>query len=475
MDDSAAQAWWRQDGSGLSALLREGRLTAEGLLDLVFERIHRLDPALNSFVALDRAGARDAARRSDARRQAGQVLSALDGVPVAVKDNLLVAGMPATWGSRAFRDYVPSHDELPIARLRAAGAVIVGKTNVPELTLEGYTSNTLFGTTRNPWDTRLTPGGSSGGAAAAVAAGFVPMAVGTDGGGSIRRPACHTGIVGWKPSTGRIARADGFPVILADFEVIGTLTRSVADARLLDAALAGADGHDRASLAAPAAAWPARPRRILHVPQFGEAPVDPEVTAATDAVAAHLAAGGHAVDRGTVFFDIEDAARIWHVISRAGVAWLLRGDAGRLDAVGPSARAMAADGAALSAVDYVDALDRVAALRRQATRLFAAYDLVLTPAAAALPWAAAEPFPRMIDGQAAGPRDHAAFTGWVNIAGVPAAALPVAHSASGLPIGVQFVAGFGADADLLAFMAAFESGWVSHHGLPAGSPVMQMA
>ena len=454
--------WWRQDGSTLATLLRSGGLTAERLLDLVLDRIQRLDPALNSFVAIDHAGARAAARRSDERRQAGQALSDLDGLPIAVKDNLLVAGLPATWGSRAFRDHVPAQDELPIARLRAAGAVLVGKTNVPELTLEGYTSNALFGTTRNPWDTRLTPGGSSGGAAAAVAAGLVPMAVGTDGGGSIRRPACHTGLIGWKPSTGRIARAGGFPVILADFEVIGTLTRSVADARLLDAALAGPDPNDRASFAAPAPPWPVRPRRILHVPRFGHAPVDPEVTAATDAVAARLAAEGHAVDRGTVFFDIEAAARIWHVISRAGVAWLLGREAGRLDAVGPSARGMAADGAALTAADYADALDRVTALRQRVARLFATYDLVLTPAAAALPWPAEAPFPSMIDGQAAGPRDHAAFTGWVNIAGLPAAALPAGRSASGLPIGVQFVAGFGADLDLLDFMAAFEQRSLAH-------------
>ena len=174
--------------------------------------------------------------------------SPLEGVPISVKDNIFVAGMPATWGSRALADFVPSQDELPVARLRAAGAVIIGKTNVPELTLEGYTKNDLFGVTRNPWDTRLTPGGSSGGAAARVAAELVPAAIGTDGGGSTRRPACHTGLVGWKPSAGHIPRIDGFPAILTDFETIGTLTRSVEDASLLDAAMAGPDARDRRSL-----------------------------------------------------------------------------------------------------------------------------------------------------------------------------------------------------------------------------------
>src|SRR4029078_7929529 len=169
-------------------------------------------------------------------------------IPLSVKDNILVAGMPATWGSRALAQFVPGHDELPIARLRAAGAVIIGKTNVPELTLEGYTKNDLFGVTRNPWDTRLTPGGSSGGAAAGVAAALVPEAIGTDGGGSIRRPACHTGLVGWKPSPRRLPPMNGRPAILNGFETIGTLTRTLDDALLLDAAMAGPDARDRRSL-----------------------------------------------------------------------------------------------------------------------------------------------------------------------------------------------------------------------------------
>jgi aspartyl-tRNA(Asn)/glutamyl-tRNA(Gln) amidotransferase subunit A len=445
-----------EDISGLAASLRDRALSSEALLDRCLERIRHFDPRLNSFVALDEAGARAAARASDARLAAGTPRSALEGVPLSVKDSILVAGMPATWGSRAFAGFVPDRDELPIARLRAAGAVIVGKTNVPELTLEGYTKNDLFGVTRNPWDTRLTPGGSSGGAAAGVAAGLVPAAIGTDGGGSIRRPACHTGLVGWKPSAGHIPRIDGFLSILTDFETIGTLTRSVADLLLLDGAMAGPDPRDRRSLYAAAPPWPEGIARILYIPHFGGAPVDPEVAAATAAVASALAREGHVVEEESVFFDLDDAARIWHVISRAGVAWLTAREGGRLGALaGASVRAMAADGDKLSGADYIDALERVAALRRRCAELFARIDLVLTPTAAALPWPAEIPYPDRIADRAAGPRDHAAFTGWVNIAGVPALSLPVAVSASGLPIGVQFAAGFGADAALLDFAGSF--------------------
>ena len=318
---------WKRKFANFRPACAAGSLTAEALLDRCLERIRQLDPQLNSFVALDEAGARAAAKASDARLAGGTARSALEGIPLSVKDNIHAAGLPTTWGSRALAGVLPDGDELPVARLRAAGAVVVGKTNVPELTLEGYTKNDLFGVTRNPWDTRLTPGGSSGGAAAGVAAGLVPAAIGTDGGGSVRRPACHTGLVGWKPSTGRIPRVDGLPAILTDFETIGTLTRSIDDALLLDSAMAGPDARDHRSLYA---ATPHRPEgrwRIIYIPQFGDAPVDPEVMSVTAGVAEALAREGYQVQEEKVFFDLEDAARIWHVISRAGVAWLMgRGD-----------------------------------------------------------------------------------------------------------------------------------------------------
>src|SRR5579863_10249238 len=261
----------------LAGLLRRRELTATRLLGDYLERIRRIDPKLNSFVFVDEAGARKAAQESDARLAAGSPRSTLEGVPLSIKDSILVAGMPATWGSRSLADFIPVRDELPVARLRGAGAIVVGKTNVPEFTLEGYTKNDLFGVTRNPWNPELTPGGSSGGAAASVAAGFVPAAIGTDGGGSIRRPACHTGLVGYKPSIGRWPRADGLPAILTDFETIGSLVRTVEDTLLLDAILRGPDVRDWRSSYGPAPAWPAKTLRILYVPRFGAAPVDPEV------------------------------------------------------------------------------------------------------------------------------------------------------------------------------------------------------
>ncbi|MDQ0455610.1 amidase [Rhizobium paknamense] len=440
-----------EDISGLAEALRSGALTAQSLLERCLERIETLDGNLNSFVALDRAGAEQAARESDRRLACGEARSALEGIPLSIKDNLLMKGLPASWGSRALKDFVPEHDELPVARLRAAGAVLIGKTNVPELTLEGYTGNDLFGITRNPIDPRLTPGGSSGGAAAGVAAGLVPAAIGTDGGGSIRRPACHTGLVGWKPSTGRIARGSGFPAILLDFEVIGTVTRTVTDAILLDGVLKGAHPMDRRSLLREAPSLDIERPRILYIPQFNDSPVDPEVAAAIDGFACELAQQGAEIIKDGLVFDLDLVNRVWRVISRSGVAYLMRTYPDLVSLGGASVQAMAEDGHRISGADYIAALEDVAALRAALTSLFRDYDFILTPSAAALPWPADQAYPDVIDGKPAGPRDHAVFTGWVNIAGLPAISLPVATSREGLPIGAQLVGGFGRDDTLLNF------------------------
>jgi len=435
----------------LAAKLKNGQASAVSLVERALQRIEALDPRLNSFVALDPSAALAAAKESDARRARGQAKSPLDGIPISVKDNIHAAGFATTWGSRALKDYRPPKDELPVARLRSAGMIVIGKTNVPEFTLEGYTRNDLFGVTRNPWNTDLTPGGSSGGAAASVAAGLVPVAIGTDGGGSIRRPACHTGLVGFKPSIGRWPRADGLPAIITDFETAGSLVRTVEDTLLIDAILRGPDPRDWRSLSAPAPRWPEKTARILYIPRFGVSPVDPEVASEVENFARRLTSLGHDVREGKVFFDLDVAARVWHVVSRAGVAWLMAENPTYENLAGASARAMAADGRKVSGADYLGALESVAAIRRLAGELFQGVDLVLTPTAAALPWPAEKPYPDRIDGKPAGPRDHAIFTGWVNIAGVPALNLPIGLSRLGLPIGAHLAAAFGADDQLLAF------------------------
>lgn len=435
---------------------RAGDLSPLAATRAVLGRIARLNPRVNAVIALDAEGALAAAARSEARWRAGRPLGPLDGVPLTVKDNIPVAGLPCRWGSPAWPGEVPARDEAPVARLRAAGAVILGKTNVPEFTLEGYTDNPLFGPTRNPWNTRLTPGGSSGGAVAAVAAGMGPLALGTDGGGSIRRPASHTGLVGLKPTPGRVPRAHGLPAILLDLEVIGPIARTVDDAALLLAAMAGPAPEGPFSPGPPL--LPRVPRlRIRYVPRFGASPVDPGIAAAVATAAGRLAALGHRVEEAPVPFDPEAVLPLFPAIASAGLAWLLGSLPGNPSPASPALRAMAEAGRGMQAAGLFAALDGMADFRRFMARLLSEEcDAILTPAAAALPWPATESHPPEIDGQPAGPRGHAVFTNFANLGDLPGLALPC-DPVAGLPAGFQLVGAPGSDATLLAVAAEYEA------------------
>jgi aspartyl-tRNA(Asn)/glutamyl-tRNA(Gln) amidotransferase subunit A len=318
---------WALSATELVAGYVAGSFTPLDAIESVLARIEGVNPLVNAVVASDPEGARRAAAESTERHRAGKPLSGIDGVPITVKDNIPVKGMRSTWGSRVFENYTPETDELPIARLRHAGGIIVGKTNCPEFTLQGYTDNLLFGPTRNPWNLALTPGGSSGGAVTAVAAGLGPVAIGTDGGGSIRRPASHTGLIGLKPSRGRVPRTGGFPAILLDFETVGPIARSVADVNLIMDIIAPSAPCDPASTPfrdRPYGSEMAGACRILFVPKFGDAPVDPEIAEAVASAASRLLEIGHKVDTGPAPFDISLVDKAWSVISQGGLAWLSR-------------------------------------------------------------------------------------------------------------------------------------------------------
>jgi aspartyl-tRNA(Asn)/glutamyl-tRNA(Gln) amidotransferase subunit A len=442
---------WQLSASDLTVAYRRGATTPREVLTATLERVEEINPRLNALVTLNVDGARAAAAASTERWRAGQARSALDGVPITIKDNLLVAGLRATWGSRLYADYVPETDETPIARLREAGAVILGKTNVPEFTVQGYTDNPLFGPTRNPWNTQLTPGGSSGGAVAAVAAGFGALAIGTDGGGSIRRPASHTALIGFKPSRGAVPRDHGFPAILLDFETAGPIARCVDDAIAAMSVIGGPNAMPSSSDETVARC------RVLFAPTFGNAPVDHEIAASVAAAAAELQRQGHQVTRVANFDLADPIGDIWPVVSQTGVTWLLSRHADWKGNVGEAIAAIAEAGAKLSATQYLGALDAVSEMRRRFAQHFEPYDLLLTPTAAALPWPATQTHPPMIAGQPVGPRGHAVFTPLANALGLPAISLPCAPSSSGLPIGFQLVAREGADAFLLSLARDYES------------------
>jgi aspartyl-tRNA(Asn)/glutamyl-tRNA(Gln) amidotransferase subunit A len=453
-----AAPWWQCSAAGLAAAYRRGDVTPVQVLADCLARIDAVNPQLNAIVALRREAAMQDAARSAQRFADGTALSMLDGIPLAVKDNIPSADLPTTWGSLAGRSYRPAHDELALARARAAGAIVVGKTNVPEFTLEGYTANPLFGVTRNPWNPALTPGGSSGGSVAAVAAGMVPLALGTDGGGSTRRPASHTGLVGFKPSIGAIARDHALPPLLLDFEVIGPIARDVADVRLLFEALRGPHAGDYASFAAAAPRPSFAPGlRVLYVPTLDDAPVDPCIAVACLQATERLQSMGHAVTVGAMPIDVSLGTTDWPQVGQIGMAWLFARHPRWQDGASEKYRAMARAGAQVPAHRLWQLLAQTARLRSDAARLFTQFDLVVTPATAALPWAADQAYPDSIDGRPVGPRGHGIFTAWVNAAGLPAVAVPCQPSADGLPTGVQMIGAYGSDIALLQCASAFEA------------------
>ncbi len=331
--------------------LHSRAVTARELLAQAVARMAAANPGLNAVVTTDLAAAEAAASASDRRRDAGAALGPLDGVPFTVKDNLFAGGMRATWGSRLFADHVAPEDDLCVARLRAAGAVLLGKTNTPELALASHTTNPLFGATRNPWDTARVPGGSSGGAAVSVATGMAPLAIGTDAGGSIRLPAALCGVTGFKPSVGLIPRLHGFPPLALDFQAIGVMARSARGVRLALDVLAGPDVRDRASLGFATRDAPAGRLRIrLAVAAPGDG-TDPAVAGLVRKASAVLASLGHDVSEGPMPHDMAALRGFWCVLSAAGVARAVTRCPGWEDAVTPQIRLVARQGVAITAAE----------------------------------------------------------------------------------------------------------------------------
>ena len=448
--------YWPLTASELSELLVAGELSPVELLDATLKRIDRVNPAINAIIAIDETGARAAARESEKRLRSGQQRSPLEGIPLTVKDHILVKNVLACWGSKLFVDFIPEKDELPVARLREAGAVILGKTNVPEFTLAEYTDNPVHGVTRNPWNLELTPGGSSGGAVASVAAGLVPLAIGTDGGGSIRRPASHTGLVGFKPSIGSVARYNGFPKILLDMEVCGPFGRTVADAKLVFDAMAGPSRLDRRSNLASARGENKEKLKILYVERFGDSPLDPEVATSVKQAADLLSNLGHEVVPGVLPFDLSEVTEAWPKVGAVGISYLFEMYPKAPELVSERFIELAAQGASITSAQYLGVIETIDKFRGQVGTAFSDIDIIMTPTAAALPWQANVAFPDVIDGQKVGRRGHAVYTGWVNVCGHPAINLPAAHSGSGLPIGFQLIGDFGADQMLFEIAAQFE-------------------
>jgi aspartyl-tRNA(Asn)/glutamyl-tRNA(Gln) amidotransferase subunit A len=445
----------------IAADVTGGRSSAVAQVSKALERIKQLNGPLNAFVHVDEAGALHRARAVDNRIMAGDALP-LAGVPVAIKDNIWVKGQPITQGSLLFRDFIAPDTAIAIERLEAAGAVIVGIAATSEFACSGQTRTLLHGLTRNPHDLSRTTGGSSGGPVAAVASGMVPLAIGTDAGGSSRRPPSHTGLVGFKPSFGAVPYGPGFEEPTFGVSCLCPITRTVADAAYAFEIMAGRDPRDPFSVnIVEASGTEIRGMRVAAMPTWGfDAPVEADVSAATAQAFAKLERAGCVLIRKDFPWPGGAAEAGLNPLQHAGLARLFA-QAWQRDPAGihPDLVPQIEAGLAFSGADVAGALFLSEAIARVAARFFVdeGVDLAIGPTTPCTAWSAELLAPPTINGQPVGPRGHAVFTPMFNHSRQPAISIPCGIDRDGLPIGLQIVAPRNHDRRLLAAAAQIEA------------------
>ena len=454
-----------QSARELARLMRQGELSAVEVMSAHYDRLEAVNPKLNAIVnLLDRDRALAKAREADRRLADGQAPGLLHGLPMAPKDLVDAVGFPTTCGFIPFADRMAKKDSLVIARQRAAGAIFIGKTNTPEFGLGSHTFNRLFGPTGNPFDPSKSAGGSSGGAAAAVASGMLPIADGSDMGGSLRNPASFCGVVGLRPSIGRVPSESAMGWF-ARLDTPGPLARNVADAALLLAVQAGPDEADPLALSQPGeqflgsldgnpADW-----RIAFTADLGFLPVDAEVKAACRAAASVFGDLGCRVTDDCP--DLSTAMDIFQ-IQRAAKLRLL---GQKLDRETPGWREHAKD-TLLWNVDQGRQLDADALLRAEQQRtllyalvaeFFREHDALILPAAQVPPFDIDTDWVREVDGKA-----MSTYLEWmtvccaISVTGLPSISVPCGYTVEGLPIGLQIVGKPRGDFELLKIANAFE-------------------
>ena len=460
-----------------AAAIRRREVSPSELVAHYLDRIGRLDEQISAFVTVTAEAARAQAERADAEVLAGADLPPLHGVPTAIKDLNLTAGVPTKLGSQLYRDFVPDLDDHVVRLLREAGTISLGKTATPEFGLPCYTESDLGAPVRNPWDLRRSAGGSSGGAAAAVAAGLVPIAQGSDGGGSIRIPASVNGLYGLKPSRGRISNGP-LDVDASGLAVIGPLARTVRDAAaFLDATAIAQPGDPYWAPPLPAGesflSWCDRTPGKLRIGRYLQPPipgaeVDVECRTAWEFASVLLESLGHEVIDIAMPFPaaaIPAFETVWSVSARS-----IPLDPARETELRPLTRYLRERGSGVAASEYALALGLLTFISRQAAVATAQYDAVLTPTLALPP-----PPIGWFSGPADDPVDPAEdferqkrftpFTAIYNTSGQPAASLPLHWSADGLPIGVMLVGRPAGEAALLALSAQLEEAapWTDRH------------
>jgi len=459
--------------SELAALIRRGELSPVEFMRSTLERIAAVNPRLNAFVRLRPAEELLAEAQAVADRLArGEDVGPLAGLPLWVKDLEDTVGLPNTHGSLLFADVYPQRDTIQVQRLKRAGAIVIGKTNTPEFGYTAFTSNRVYGTTRNPWNLARTPGGSSGGSSAALAAGLVPLATASDGGGSIRIPASYTGLCGLKPSQGRIPWGPEEMLRLSATIVSGPLTRCVRDAAVWLDVTVGPHPADPFSLPHPGYFYrdvlerPLRPLRIGYNPTLGYARPEKQVRRQVEAALRALDDAGHRVEEThDVFPDVViDWLRLMAAEDLGFLSPYLR-DESLLD---PGCLPGLEIGRQLTPAD----LGQIQRVRRQLLQdlegIFARYDVLATPTVATVAFAAEGPLPLEVDGEPIEtPGGGIAFTYPFNFSGHPAISVRAGLSDDGLPVGLQLVAPRLREDLLLQVAHQYEQIRPWHHQWPA--------
>jgi Asp-tRNA(Asn)/Glu-tRNA(Gln) amidotransferase A subunit family amidase len=452
----------------MADLVRTKKISPTELIEAHMARIERMNPDLNAFVHLAFDQAREEARSAEHASRGGKKQrssGALHGVPITIKSSIDVAGFPCECGSRIRKGNRPVSDAPLVARLRAAGAIILGNTNVPEFLMAYETDNLLYGRTNSPWDLSRTPGGSSGGEAAAIAAGCSAGGVGSDGGGSIRVPAHYSGICGLKPTPGRVPSTGHFPGSAGPFAqlgVVGPMARTVRDVDRLFRVIAGPDAGDPCSAPMPLRKWTDREIRNLRIGFFeadDSVPVTPETAAAVRKVAGALQKQGFVVEEWRPE-NLDQVWKLWwNLFGRAGQMAFAPMLLGRDDDMSPILKEFRAGVAAeppLGAGELLDTLLERDRIRAKFLEKMAEFPILICPVCAIPAFRHGER-EWLVQGRKIGYLKAMAYSQWFNLLGNPAAVVPVSQSPEGLPIGVQIVGRPWEEEAVLAVAAKIEA------------------
>ena len=457
----AMKEFYRLSATEAVALLKKREVSPLELVEASIARIEATDGKLNAMVTRCYERAREHARRIMREQNASRAAGFLHGLPIAAKDNLAVAGVRSTSGSQIYADHIPAESDLVVQRLEANGAIIMGKSNMPEFAAGGNSFNEVFGATRNPWDVRTTPGGSSGGSAAALAAGQVWLATGGDFGGSIRHPASFSSVTGLRPSPGMVAKIQKQP--FNPLSVEGPMGRTVSDVALMFDAEAGFDPQDPLSQVGPhpsysaSARAPRKPLRVAYSADLGVAPViDAEVGAICREAAAKIAADGIVVDEKHP--DVAAAPQAFLTL-RGGVyiarhgGWLER----YRDVLKPEIVQNTEFGLKLSARELVSAEVAQGDIARRVASFMQHYDALICPTVLCPPFDVSQRYPEQLNGVR-----FEGYMGWlvltfaVTVTACPVMALPVGFTRAGLPVGVQVIGKPRGEAALFSVAAYLE-------------------